>query len=365
MYKIDDFYTILFEWKTIPLSPTISAIFAEVQESIGTSAGSAVTPTQTSGKSFWERNKSQERHHRGGGHEKMHYSKRHGSGSGFKKDIPIESWETLRSFKTTKVEEPAKGIDKDMNEIRISLNKISVNNYSIQKEAIVGKIMQFQHPSPKIPVFSSRFDALDWEDDEDAVVTVDTSSPTDDANLVTVANAIFDIASSNKFFSELYAELYKELSQLFPIFKKIASDFLVRYMESLPKISYVDPNVDYDGFCTYTKENDVKKATSAFIVNLMKKGVLSTETVLDIVLQLHRILLDYIHLPGKLNEVEELAENWGILITNAKDTSLTEMAEWSQLILPAIRALSQMNPKEKDSLSNRVLFKWMNILDSL
>lgn len=368
MYKIEDFHTLYFETKTISLSSSISAIFDEIQANI-------VSVLPISNKvgtvSHWERNKSSEKgprnmgsginhSHRG---EKVHYS----HSSKRKKDIPADDWEQLRNFKTTKVEEPVKGVDKDINDIRISLNKISVNNYAIQKEAIISKMMELQNQSPKKAIQPSRYNLECWEDDEEEEkeLPMEVSPAVDDANLVIVANAIFDIASSNKFFSDLYAELYRELAAIFPIFRKIALDFLVKYKESLPKISYVDPNIDYDGFCVYTKENDVKKATSTFIVNLMKKGILPVQSIMDIILHLHTVLLEYIDTMGKLNEVEELAENWGILITNTNGTALVEEPAWVLTILPALTELSQMKPVANKSLSNRAIFKWMNILDSL
>jgi retron-type reverse transcriptase len=44
-----------------------------------------------------------------------------------------------------------------------------------------------------------------------------------------IANAIFDIASTNKFYSEMYAKLYKELIQLYPVFQKVMDIFLQKY----------------------------------------------------------------------------------------------------------------------------------------
>jgi hypothetical protein len=383
MYKIEDFYNILKENKHIfEVSFEISQIFEDIQENISAvlSPNNAFHSKGNSDKFsnfHWDRNKTGYKGQNGGGrHEKIHYShSKRGSNSGnsqHKKDIPVEDWESLRNFKTTKVEESVKGFDKYLNDIRIALNKISVNNYAIQKEVIVQKISDLQKQfaeSKPIIMSMSKYDALDWEEEEEEEIEAHPigpdSSSEKDANLISIGNAIFEIASSNKFFSELYAELYQELAQIFPVFNKIACDFLGTYMESLPKISYVDPNVDYDGFCAYTKENDVKKATSTFIMNLMKKGVIPLVSVIDVVLRLYDILLEHIQMAGKLNEVEELAENWAILITNGKDTILTKHDIWSSKIVPSIKELSQMKPKEMPSLSNRVIFKWMNILDSL
>jgi hypothetical protein len=120
MYKIEDFYQILFEIKNVALSPEITSIFDEIQSNLS----SHITTSLNGGNdtNHWERNKYSRN---GGGHrEKMNFSYHNKKGGGVKKPAPTEDWESLRNFKTTKVEEPVIGINKDINEIRISLNKI-------------------------------------------------------------------------------------------------------------------------------------------------------------------------------------------------------------------------------------------------
>ena len=86
------------------------------------------------------------------------------------------SWENIRSFKITKIDKK-EGTDKIMNDIRICLNKMSNKNYDTQKTSI--------------------FELLSSMDSE--------------SEKEKVAITIFDIASTNKFYSEMYAKIYKEL----------------------------------------------------------------------------------------------------------------------------------------------------------
>jgi hypothetical protein len=88
--------------------------------------------------------------------------------------------------------------------------------------------------------------------------------------MLRIANSIFDIASTNKFYSELYAILYKELTGKFPVFKEIIIRFISQYLENIGKIQFIDSNKDYDLYCENNKLNDKRKAMSAFLVNLMK-----------------------------------------------------------------------------------------------
>ena len=83
------------------------------------------------------------------------------------------------------------GIEKDMNNIRTSLNKISIKNYDIQKDIIISLLIQF------------------LTDDIEHQIS-----------LKKIAQFIFDIASTNKFYSALYVDLYLELINKSSILKK-------------------------------------------------------------------------------------------------------------------------------------------------
>jgi hypothetical protein len=81
------------------------------------------------------------------------------------------------------------GIDKDINEIRTILNKMSETNFESQKTVIICKIN----------------DIIEKDGDDGRAYQ--------DRRQIR-----FDVACSNKFFAELYAKLYKELSVKFCMF---------------------------------------------------------------------------------------------------------------------------------------------------
>jgi len=192
-----------------------------------------------------------------------------------------------------------------------------------------------------------------------------------------VANHIFEIASTNKFFSDIYARLYKELVTRYDIFQDILSHFISTFTDKFKDIKYFDQNTDYDGFCANNKINDARKATSIFIVNLVKKEVLSKDILLSTIHSIINIILEYIDIPDKVNEVEEITENMFLLVSESHiymnispNESIDKSTEglpnesnsWN-LILEKIREISQMKVKEKKSLSSRALFKYMDIMD--
>jgi hypothetical protein len=257
----------------------------------------------------------------------------------FQKDIPeSEDWKNVRTvFKATKIE-VKEGTEKQISEIRAALNKLSNKNVNTQKTVIIQLIQQ----------------------------TINESKENDD-DLNKIAQTIFDIASSNKFYSEIYAELYKELISEFSVFTDKLENLIENYKESLNNICAVDPNADYDGYCKYTKTNDLRKAMITFIVNLTKVNVINNEVVLNLILYLFEIVVNKAQEPSKTNEVEEITENIFILITHSSSL-LNTFEIWKGQIVPKVHELSKMrktDPTRYISMSNRAGFKYMDMVDKL
>ena len=190
-------------------------------------------------------------------------------------------------------------------------------------------------------------------------ITVEES----DENIVRLANIIFDVASSNKMNSVLYANLYKELIVVFPQFQTMITPMLSQYIEELKKIKYVNHENDYDAFCDYNKVNDRRKALVMFMVNLMNIEVLSKEEIKNTILVVQDMIQDGIQQPDKSNEVEEFTENLYLFVTMTKGDVLSN-ERWKS-ILPNVKKISEYKSKEYKSLSNRAIFKHMDIMDIL
>lgn len=253
------------------------------------------------------------------------------------KDRSSIDWENVRvpAFTPTKIQ-TKEGIEKYVNDFRILLNKISSKNYETQRDLIFIKL------------------------DEILSINEDNSN----ADLEKVAATIFDIASANKFYSDLYADLYVDLMNKFEIFDDLLGGLLDKYYESLKNIHYVDHNVDYDGFCNYTKTNDLRKAMASFIINLMKKDAVEKDKVLNLIFSIQLLANDYIESDNRVNEVDEIIENLFLLFTQSKSSLKTE-EKWVSNVLPYIEQLSKLKSKDCKSLSSRAVFKCMDILDNL
>jgi len=265
-----------------------------------------------------------------------------GMGGGFKKnknrasEITDEDWETIRQFQTT-TKHISEGIQKNMENIRGYLNKMSEATFDKMAGEIKAEISQL----------------IEHE--------------TTDENMMKIGHSIFSIASSNSFYSELYAKLFKILMDEYEVFKKIFEDNYKVFMNLFDNIEYIDPKKNYDKFCEYTKTNDNRRAMSLFIVNLMKNGVIEKEDILEIIRNLQKMIMKYIAKPDKTNEVEELNENLYIIITNTAKEINYGSDETTENIVKDIEFISILKPKMKEypSITNKTIFKHMDIIAEL
>ena len=266
-----------------------------------------------------------------------------GGGNGFKKikgkpsEITDDDWDAIRAFQTTQ-KHVSEGIQKNVDNIRGFLNKITDTNEEAMTKDIKAEISQ--------------------------LIEHDTSSE----NMMKIGYSIFNIASSNSFYSALYARLFKSLMNDYDIFKKIFEDNFKEFMNLFESIEFVDPKKNYDKFCEYTKTNDKRRAMSLFVVNLMINKIISEDEIIEIIKQLQALISNYISKPEKSNEVEELTENLSIIVTKSKDylgKDETKSA-WDNII-KKVEFVTILKPKMKEypSITNKTIFKHMDLFEEI
>lgn len=204
-----------------------------------------------------------------------------------------EDWDTVRTFQSTKIEQK-EGIDAIINNVRLNLNKLTDKNYSEFKIKIIELI-------PKNNLEETK----------------------------QIGNIIFEIASTNRFYSRMYAELYSELSEQFEEMKVTFMECFGSFIDLFNNIEYVDANVDYDKFCKINKDNEKRKALSTFFINLMKNNMLTKSQIINILVILLNQINTYISQDNKKNEVDEITENVAILYTNEIMDELKDLNEYT------------------------------------
>lgn len=241
-------------------------------------------------------------------------------------------WEGIRDFKTTEINKK-EGIDKSIDDIRGIINKMSHDNYNMMKSGLFVLI--------------------------DEVMGNEIS----DVNVEKIGKTLFDMASSNKFYSELYANLYKDLMEKYDIFTAVFKRNFEQFLTLFDTIDYVNPDDNYDEYCNINKINEQRKSLSMFFVNLMKHDIISHYDMILIIEKLQTLINKYIREESSSNKVEEVTENLFIIISSIK-TELKNNAAWVN-IFNKITQVSEYNAKEFPSLSNKVIFKHMDLIELL
>ena len=256
--------------------------------------------------------------------------------------ISDEDWSLIRTFQKTEMKK-TEGIEKRIDTIRSLLNKLTDSTYSIIAPEILSEVNNIIHGNNE----NREQEAFDEE------------------NIYKIAQSIFNTASSNTFYSTLYAKLFKQLVECHDVFIKVFEKSYSEFVGLFKKVEYVDPGMDYNKFCEVTKVNDKRKAMSMFIINLVKESMLSVDSVVDIIVELQQMVNSYIKQVNKMNELEELNENIFIMLTNGKNV-LSSHEKWEHIV-SNIKFLSVLKAKMKEypSVNNKLIFKNMDILEEL
>jgi hypothetical protein len=244
-------------------------------------------------------------------------------------------WKTITSFQATKIEEKV-GLDSEIDLIRSYLNKITDKNY---KETTNNIIMVIEK-------------------------MIENNITSDE--MIKVSSTVFEIASTNRFYSKIYAELYSELIKKYEIMREIFEKSLNTFIELFNVIEYVDPSVDYNSFCRINKNNEKRKSLAAFFMNLMDNKIIDKEHIILITINLLNQLYNYISEENKKNEVDELAENVFLLYKkdlykNNSDYNYEKIDGLT--VIEIIEKISHSKVKDYKSLTNKTIFKFMDMIE--
>ena len=243
-----------------------------------------------------------------------------------------EDWESVRNFQSTKIEQK-EGVEIKINDIKLLLNKLTDKNYTENKDKIIAIMTE-----------NNEYDEL-----------------------FKIGTTIFEIASNNKFYSKIYADLYTEIMGKFEIMNEIFEKSISEFLELFNVIQYVDPKVDYNLFCKINLDNEKRQSLSLFFVNLMINGVIKKGRILNIIKNLLTQVKTYISKENKKNEVDELTENISILykkeLFDEDDFNGSELDINGTKIDDFIEVLANSKVKNYLSFTNKSLFKFMDMVE--
>ncbi len=234
-------------------------------------------------------------------------------------------WQSIRNFQKTKI------VKNDLDfDIRNILNKITDNNYDRQKNELIDMI-----------------DNISKHDNYEKKLT-------------NIYNIITDIIKNNIYFSIIYVKLCRDLFD-------VNNFFLEKTIEDGKQLSnYLlltnnnnnnnnDDKNNYNNLCNHNKNNDEKKSILLFFVNIFKNDInnfnILTKILDDIMENFEE---NIIKIEEKENN-EDLTELLFIIMTNINDLD----DKYKKKLIE----ISNYKVKNYSGLSNKIIFKLMDILD--
>jgi hypothetical protein len=244
-----------------------------------------------------------------------------------------DEWDTSVVFKSTVIEQKT-GIGAHIDTIRSYLNKITDKNCVEYKAKVLDLLTNLQ------------LDNISIEE------------------LTQISEQIFQFASTNRFYSKIYAELYADIITHNEIMRKPFDNSLSKFAELFETIEHVDPSVDYDRFCKINKDNEKRKALSAFFINLMNVNIIPKKIIIQTTQKLINTLSLFISIENKKNEVDELAENIAILYKKELyENNSEEDLIHGETIPDIINKIANSDIKTYPSITKKTIFKFMDLVD--
>jgi len=246
-----------------------------------------------------------------------------------------DDWQPNRAFQPTKIEGKV-GLDSQIDTVRAYLNKLTDKNYIDMRNKIIEIL-----------------DKLIAEN-----ITADDMSR--------FSSIIFEIASNNRFYSKMYAELYSDLSSKYEMLMDTFETNFRTFTDLFNIIEYVDPATNYDRFCEINKTNEKRKSLASFYLNLMANGIIPKIQIIKIIRNLLAQIYTNITIEDKKNVVEELTETVGILYKKELCDEFTkddyELID-GHTISEVVKRIANSKVKDFKSLTNKSLFKFMDLIE--
>tara|TARA_A100001011_G_scaffold400419_2_gene514815 strand:- start:2590 stop:3501 length:912 start_codon:yes stop_codon:yes gene_type:complete len=246
------------------------------------------------------------------------------------KNKKYDNWSNIRNFKNTVLEKNTEGIEAQIDDIRIRLNKLTSNNYDNLSVEIIDYIKK---------EVETNNDILNY-----------------------VGESIFDIGSMNCFWSKIYAKLFNDLIISFPLMKEICLTNFKKFLKLFDDIQFIDiNNNNYDEFCENNKKNEKRRSMSSFFINLMHFDIISVDLMYTLINDLID-KIDYNDTSDDININEEIIENLFILIKNGYETLKEEDEEkWDTLI----EQIENYANNKHEHISKKAVFKFLDLLDEI
>jgi len=247
-----------------------------------------------------------------------------------KKKIKNDSFLENLDFNVTVIKKNI-GIEKEIDNLRILLNKLtesSFKNITQEIKIILNRIIE-------------NFDEKLFEK---------------------IANSMYQIFISNIIFSNIYTLLIKELDQYLFIRQHINDNLLnfpIYFQEEKLKNNLVKLN--FDEISNDNKKFDKKKGEAQLFTNLLKENIINKHDFINLLETLMDLFFEITNIPDQISLLDKLAD---ILFIMIKDSYYYLKKENSNIEIEGnVNYISNMKNKSRPSISNKTIFKFMDLRD--
>ena len=256
-------------------------------------------------------------------------------------EVLTEDWDNIRSFQATKIEQKS-GLDAIIDKLKLAMSKLTKDKYLIIKEQIIGVLNEIVEAEPDLNVLTDR-----------------------------IGNIMFDIVLSNKTLLKLYSDLLADLLGTYSWLSQSLNNHFEKYLDLFKDMKYFDPDRDYDKFCDMNVTNEKRKLTSQIFVYLSLNGIIPKSSIYELLISLLRTMAEYINLPDKKFEVDEISENMAILFNKDIIKTVEDANDYDEdlyiinglTIVELITVFAKSKAKDYKSLSNKSIFKCMDLVE--
>tara|TARA_R110002074_G_scaffold16110_1_gene54225 strand:+ start:826 stop:1758 length:933 start_codon:yes stop_codon:yes gene_type:complete len=226
------------------------------------------------------------------------------------------------------------GLDKEIDSIRILFNKLTDKSYDYISNLIDEKLLLIE---------------------KDYAIH----------DYLKVGNVIFTIIISNIIYSKMYAQLYKDYLNKYNFIKEIILNNIDNFLEYYSEKKNVDltSKLTFDQISDQNKEIDKKKGEAEFFINLFLYQEISDIQIFNLIDNLLELFFEIMNLNNKNYLVDQISDILFIIISKfylkVKDNEKFEN------ILNSINYISNMKTLSRPSISNKTIFKFMDLKDTI
>lgn len=226
------------------------------------------------------------------------------------------------------------GIEKEIDSIRILLNKLTEKSFDSISSLIKEKFMCIEK---------------DFTNEE----------------CLKVGKSAFDIIINNILFSKIYAKLFSFVLKDFKFFTDVLKDKILNFNEYYKNEKELDlkSNLTFDDISEINKKIDKKKGEAQFFINLLLLNEINTEEIYKLISILLELFFEITNLPKKIYLTDQISDIMFIFIKDFYP--IVENIDMREYISNNINYISNMKTSNRLSISNKCIFKFMDLKDEI